>query len=188
MPVIKQHPPINRNILPWDNYHAGGTVHPYRDRYTGHIHYVFPCQPLDSYPLGFFDDPSGPATGLQPIFAWDDIPPEAWEIAEAFNRKQGTHVDYYQMPRPKRDPDYSPREIPYRDRYTGEIRLICPEEPIGRYPLGHFDGPNPPGPRGEPIYRWDDIPNGWSPDAPENGGGDTVSPPPVAQLTLFGKT
>lgn len=181
-------PTLDKRTLPWDNYHAGGTAHPYRDRYTGRIRFVFPCQPLEDYPLGYFDDPGGPATGLKPTFAWDDIPPEIWEKVYEFNRSRGTHVDYYQMPRPKRDPNWPYKGCPYRDRYTGKIRIIYLEQPIGRYPLGLFDEPSPTGPRGEPIYRWDDIPVDWSPDAPENEGGDTVSPPPVAQLTLFGET
>ena len=178
-------PTLNKQTLPWDNYHAGAAAHPYRDRYTGHIHFVFPCTPLEDYPLGYFDDPSGPATGLKPTFAWDDIPPEVWEKIYAFNRERETHVDYYQMPRPKRDPDYCPHEMPYRDRYTGTVHVIHLEQPIGRYPLGLFDEP---GPRGEPIYRWDDIPADWSPDAPEESDGDAMSPRPVAQLTLFGET
>ena len=156
----------------WDPYHPIG-AHPYRDRYTGYIRFVSPDQPIEDHPLGYFDNPNGHLVNPTPTYAWDDIPPEVWEVANALNREKGRRVDFYQMQRPRRDPDYCPHEMPYRDRYTGKIRIIIPDEPIGRYPLGHFDEPGPPGPRGESIYRWDDIPTGWSPDAP---GDDTVSP------------
>ena len=177
-------PTLDKQTLPWDNYHAVGAAHPYRNRYTGHIHFVFPCTPLEDHPLGYFDGHPDHA-GKPPIYEWDDIPPEVWEQVCAFNRSRGRHVDYYQMPRPKRDPDCPYKGYPYRDRYTGKIRIIHLEQPIGRYPLGLFDEP---GPRGEPIYRWDDIPADWSPDAPEESDGDAMSPRPVAQLTLFGET
>ena len=182
-------PTLNRQTLPWDNYHAGGAAHPYRNRFTGDINFVFPSQPIEDYPLGYFDGHPIWYKGQPPIYEWDDIPPEVWEQVYEFNRSRGRHVDYYQMPRPKRDPNCPYKGYPYRDRYTGKIRIIYLEQPIGRYPLGLFDEPNrSDGPRGKPIYRWDDIPIDWSPDELRN---EVVSPChhlESRQLTLFGAT
>ncbi len=71
-----------------------GAAWPYRDRYTGRIKLVFPSEPIERYPLGFFDEPSCRVRGMEPKFQWDDIPAEEWEKAHAFNHARGTDTTW----------------------------------------------------------------------------------------------